>query len=286
MANRVAFLPVAVPLLLLASPPATAAPAAAARTLELPDDKAVAVAWSGSHFLLTYRHGFGPADGWFVVLDRDGKEVYRRYPARDIPDHARQFAFEGGLTASGRLMVTANDGTESAALVYDIGSPEAGPVKVWRSSNATCMNAAVGANGCFWCLGGEVAEMNRDDDFRVLHLATAVAAARGRELGPRRQLRAVRPWPRRPGPRRCSANGANDHPDLQPGPCPIGGQDGQAQLLAEGQAGTISERQAARPRLRPQETGRPRRGLVELMHRQGERDDGGTDVAFGHALLG
>jgi hypothetical protein len=180
MANRVAFLPVAVSLLFLASPPATAAPAAAAaRTLDLPDEKPVEVARSGSHFLLTYRSGFGPADGCFVVLDRDGKEVYRRYPARDIPDHARQFAFEGGLTASGRLLVTANDGTEAALLVYDIGSPAAGPVKVWRASNTICANSPVGADGWFWCLGGEAAEANRGDDFRVLHRFAADGAVTG-----------------------------------------------------------------------------------------------------------
>lgn len=100
-----------------------------------------------------------------VVLDRHGREVFRRAPADDVPA-ARVVSIDDAAAGNGRLVIavtTMNADQRMASLLlhYDMGA--AALIRVVRTDPITCRRITIGETGDTWCIGANFERYNRGD---------------------------------------------------------------------------------------------------------------------------
>lgn len=102
---------------------------------------------------------------WVVVIDRDGRELFRRAPATDVPG-AKVVSVNDAGAAKGRLVVSvtainADEQMASLLLQYDVAARSLS--RTVRTNPISCRRVTIGESGDTWCIGGNFERFNRRD---------------------------------------------------------------------------------------------------------------------------
>jgi hypothetical protein len=134
------------------------------------------IEWLQGHALVIHRGTTrypGPDDDSVAVLDRDGRQIFHRYPGRDIPGIVSFLIASATLAPNSTLTVAASavdrEGRNAQVLLqYDLRSGKL--QRLIRTNPIWCREIAADSQNGIWCVGLDADKRAQGvSDFRLVH---------------------------------------------------------------------------------------------------------------------
>jgi hypothetical protein len=107
-------------------------------------------------------------DDVLVVMDGDGRQIFKRTPGHDLPEEWDGRVIDATLRAPDRLVMTGYAERASFILAeYDLGTGEL--VRSVRTESIHCWDLQGDAESTIWCMGRDSARIRDDRDYDLVY---------------------------------------------------------------------------------------------------------------------